>query len=115
MSETDEPGLYLVGSVRRSRSPQIVTQSVSGISDGRLYRLKLIARKYSEKERIESTDEAAQGEGVTIRYPTEDLQDGFYEAHSTCDERTVFIEVAAGRVKRTLRDARQTLSEMKRA
>jgi hypothetical protein len=115
MSDADEPGLSLVRGVTPIRARKIITERVSGMSDGRLYQLKLIARKYIKPDEIESTDEEAQGEGMAVGYPTDDLNDGFYKANSTCDERTVFFEIAGGAVVRTFPNERRTLQELKRA
>ena len=115
MSEADEPGISLVRGVTRIRAQKIITERVSGVSDGRLFKLRLIARKYLQADGIESTDEQAQGEGVVIGYLTDDLDDGFYKANSTCDERTVYLQVVDGAVGRILPDEQRTLREMKRA
>jgi hypothetical protein len=62
-------GLSLVRTISHIDAPYIVTEAVSGLSDGRLFRLRLVGRSRLERDEVESPDVQPQGEGVMILLP----------------------------------------------
>ncbi len=107
-------GLSLARTIEYIDAPHVITEAVSGLSDGRLFRLRLIGRSRLARDEIEAADAQPQGEGQLLRYPIEDLEDGYYEAHSTCDERTVYFQILNAETGRMFDDERHVLRVMKR-
>lgn len=107
-------GLSLLRTIEYIDAAHVITEAVSGVSDGRLFRLRLIGRSRLSRDEIEAADAQPQGEGQLLRYPIEDLEDGYYEAHSTCDERTVYFQILNAEAGRMFDDERHVLRVMKR-
>ncbi|MGK2966318.1 MAG: hypothetical protein ACSLFM_12050 [Tepidiformaceae bacterium] len=107
-------GLFLAKNVTRTDAPRIVTEAIVGVSDGRLSRLNLIRNTRLERARVEETEVIAQGEGRWLGYELADLEDGYYAAQSTNNERTTYFEVLNGEVGWFGHDEKATIRRMKR-
>ncbi len=97
-------GLFLARSNSRTDAPYIVTEAYTGVSDGRLYRLRPSTRR-PVRVSIESTDEqtAPSGDGRWIRYDVRELDEGIYVAESIGPDGVpieTFFLVEGGEVRR---------------
>lgn len=107
-------GLSLLRTIEYIDAAHVITEAVAGLSDGRLFRLRLVGQRRLERDEVEAADVQPQGEGQLLRYPIEDLEDGYYEAHSTCDERTVYFQIRNAEAGRLFDDDKHVLRAMKR-
>lgn len=108
-------GLFLVGEVRRIDPSRVVTASATGVSDGRLSRLRLIRSSRLQYDRVEESDVDPHGEVTWLGYDLSDVADGFYSAESTNDERVTYFEVSGGGVGWFGHDEKEVMRRMRRA
>lgn len=108
-------GLSLVKHVNRIDQARVITETAPGVSDGRLSRLHLIRNMRVERERVEETDMVPQGDGHWLGFDLAGLEDGYYAAESTNDERVTFFEVRGGGVGWIGHDEKQTIRRMRHA
>jgi hypothetical protein len=106
-------GLSLVKHVNRIDQPKVITEAVPGVSDGRLSRLHLIRNARLEFRRVEESDMVAQGDGRWLGYELADLDDGYYAAESTNDERVTYFEVDRGEIGWIGHDEKQVIRRMR--
>lgn len=107
-------GLFLAKNVNRTDAARVVTEAIIGVSDGRVSRLNLIRNARLERERVEETEVIAQPDSRWLGYDLADLEDGYYAAESTNNERVTYFEVVGGAVGWFGHDEKTTLRRMRR-